>query len=189
MKVILKQYVYKHGVAGDIVDVADGFARNYLLPTGRAVKATERAIKENQSLMAESAIRRNELNDQLVRVAQQIDGVHLVFGRKAAANGNKLYGSVTTTDIAAKLLEQTGIDINRRRISDRGLRELGNYDIPVRMGTDNSPVLKVTIVREEELVNYLAALNGTPAEAAGEATSDAAAVPADEAATSEAAEA
>lgn len=157
MKVILKQYVYKHGVAGDVVDVANGFARNYLIPRGLAVKATQRELDQNQSLLAEAAVRRNELNDQLVKVSNQIDGTHLVFGRKAGSNG-KLYGSVTTTEIAEALLEETGVDINRRRISDRNLRELGTYHIPVRMGNDLSPTLVVTIVREEDLADYLKSL-------------------------------
>lgn len=155
MKVILKQYVYKHGVAGDIVDVADGFARNYLIPRGLAEKATKRALQANENLLAEAAIRRNELNDQLVKVANQIDGVVLIFGRKAGSNG-KLYGSVTTLDIASELYKVTGVDINRRRISERPLREIGTFDVPVRMGADLSPTLKVTIVREEDMAAFLA---------------------------------
>jgi large subunit ribosomal protein L9 len=161
MKVILKQYVYKHGVAGDIVQVADGFARNYLLPRGLAVKATKRAIEDNQSLLAEAVIRRDELNDRLLAVSRQIDGVELIFGRKAGSNG-KLYGSVTTSDIAQALLDKTGLDINRRRISEKSLRELGRFEVPVRMGTDLSPVLHVTIVREEDLAEYLASIAGVP---------------------------
>jgi large subunit ribosomal protein L9 len=154
MKVILKEYVYKHGVAGDVVNVSDGFARNYLIPRGLAVKATKYALDQNTSLMAEAAMRRNELNDRLIAVSRQIDGVELVFGRKAGSNG-KLYGSVTTMDIAQALLEKTGVDINRRRISERPLREVGSYDVPVRMGHELSPTLRVTIVREEDLAAYL----------------------------------
>lgn len=161
MKVILKEYIYKHGVAGDVIDVADGFARNYLIPRGLAVKATKRALEESTSLMAEAVVRRNELNDRLIAVAKQIDGVELVFGRKAGSNG-KLYGSVTTTDIAKALLDKTGLDINRRRISDRALRELGKFDVPVRMGNDLSPVLHLVIVREEDLASYLAASASAP---------------------------
>lgn len=156
MKVILKQYVYKHGVAGDIVNVADGFARNFLIPRGLAVKATKRAVEDNKSLLAESTIRRNELNEQLVSVSNQIDGVVLIFGRKAGSNG-KLYGSVTTTEIAQELYNVTGVDINRRRISDRPLREIGTFDVPVRMGADLSPTLRVTIVREEDLAAFMEA--------------------------------
>ncbi|HLA43310.1 MAG TPA: 50S ribosomal protein L9, partial [Aggregatilineales bacterium] len=154
MKVILTQYVYKHGVAGDVVRVANGFARNYLIPRKLAVKATKKALEESQNLMAESAIRRNELNEQLIRVSRQIDGTELVFGRKAGSNG-KLYGSVTTMDIAEALLEATGIDINRRRISERPLRELGTFEVPIRMGQDLSPIIKVSIMREEDLAAFL----------------------------------
>ena len=154
MKVILTQYVYKHGVAGDVVRVANGFARNYLIPRKLAVKATKKALEESQNLMAESAIRRNELNEQLIRVSRQIDGTELVFGRKAGSNG-KLYGSVTTMDIAEALFEATGIDINRRRISERPLRELGTFEVPIRMGQDLSPIIKVSIMREEDLAAFL----------------------------------
>lgn len=172
MKVILREYVYKHGVAGDIVNVADGFARNFLIPRGLAVKATLKALKDNENLTAEAAIRRNELNERLIAVANQIQGVELVFGRKAGSNG-KLYGSVTTMDIAEALLEKTGLDINRRRISERSLREVGTYNIPVRMAHDLSPEIRVVIVREEDLAQYLASVSGdVPAEAEAETISE-----------------
>ncbi len=155
MKVILTDYVYKHGVAGDVVTVASGFARNYLIPRGLAVKATEHALRDNESLLSQAAVHRNELNDRLVAVANEIEGTELVFGRKAGSNG-KLYGSVTTMDIADALLEKTGIDINRRRISERPLREIGSFEVPIRMGQDLSPNVHITIMREEDLAAYLA---------------------------------
>ena len=155
MKVILKEYVYMHGVAGDIVDVADGFARNFLIPQGKAVKATPEAIARHENLMAESTMRRQELNEQLVALADKIDGTELVFGRRAERN-NKLYGSVTNMDIAQKLLEVTDIDINRRRISERPIRELGEYEVQIRMGQDLAPSVRVIVVRDEELDEYLA---------------------------------
>jgi large subunit ribosomal protein L9 len=155
MKVILKDYVYKHGVAGDVVTVADGFARNYLIPRGLAVKATPGAIRASQHLLQNATARRAELRSAESEAAAAIDGVELVFGVKAGKNG-KLYGSITTMDIARALEEKTGLDINRRRISERNLRELGTFDVPVRMGADLSPTLRITIIREEELVDYLA---------------------------------
>lgn len=165
MKVILKEYVYMHGVAGDVVDVADGFARNFLIPQGKAVKATPAAIERHENLLAESAMRRQELNDQLVALADKINGTELVFGRRAERN-NKLYGSVTNMDIAQKLLEVTDIDINRRRISERPIRELGEYEIQIRMGQDLAPTIKVVVVRDDELDEFLAR------RAAGEDVSD-----------------
>ena len=62
----------------------------------------------------------------------------------------KLFGSVTTSEIAEELNEKTGIDINRRRISQTALREIGTHEVPVRLGSEMSPILKVTIVREED---------------------------------------
>ncbi len=155
MKVILKEYVYKHGVAGDVVEVADGFARNYLIPRGLAIKATPGALRENEHLLKNAAIRRNELHQREQEAANRINGVELVFGVKAGKNG-KLYGSITTMDIAKALEEKTGIDINRRRISERPLRELGIHTVPVRLGVGVSPELRVVVVREEEVADYLA---------------------------------
>ncbi len=154
MKVILKEYVYKHGVAGDVVTVADGFARNYLIPRGLAVRATPGMMRENQHLLEQAVKNRERLRALESEAAVKIDGVELVFGMKAGKN-RKLYGSVTTRDIAAALLEKTGVDINRRRISERALRELGKHAVPVRLGTTTSPVLTIVILREEEVPLYL----------------------------------
>ncbi len=155
MKVILKEYVYKHGVAGDVVNVANGFARNYLIPRGLAVKASASALRENEHLLQHAAIRREELRSKEREAADRIDGVELVFGVKAGKN-NKLYGSITTSDIAQALLEKTSVDIDRRRISERPLRELGVHTVPVRLGHEISPSLRVVILREEEIPDYLA---------------------------------
>ncbi|HEX2908197.1 MAG TPA: 50S ribosomal L9 C-terminal domain-containing protein, partial [Phototrophicaceae bacterium] len=76
----------------------------------------------------------------------------------------KLFGSVTTTEIAEALNAKTGVDINRRRISQQALREVGTFNIPVRLGTEIAPSLKVVVVREEELAEYLAAKNAPAAE-------------------------
>src|SRR5690606_23948976 len=89
-------------------------------------------------------------------VARQIDGVELVFGRRAAPTG-KLFGSVTTQEIADALNEATGVDINRRRISQQALREVGVHDVAVRLGNELAPMLKIIIVPEQELEEFLAA--------------------------------
>ncbi|MAS32561.1 MAG: 50S ribosomal protein L9 [Anaerolineaceae bacterium] len=155
MKVILLEYVYKHGVAGEVIDVADGFARNYLIPKGLAVKATSGEMKRAQKLRDQAVVRRAELEQRMNDLARQIDGVELIFGRRAAVTG-KLFGSVTTTEIADALMEATGVDINRRRISQQALREVGTHEVAVRLGNEISPMLKVTIVPEQELAEFLA---------------------------------
>ena len=154
MKVILLDYVYKHGVAGEVIRVADGFARNYLIPKKLAVKATPGALKRASGLREQAVARRAALEDRLNELGRIIDGVELFFERRAASTG-KLFGSVTTQEIADALMEKTQVDINRRRISQQPLREIGTHEVPVRLGTETSPVLKVTIVREGELVDYL----------------------------------
>jgi large subunit ribosomal protein L9 len=156
MKVLLLSDIYKQGVAGEVVDVADGYARNYLIPRKLAVKATPGELKRAEHLRETSAARKAELEGRLNDLARQIDGVELIFARRAAVTG-KLFGSVTTTEIAEALNEKTGIDINRRRISQQALREIGSFDVPVRLGTDSSPTLKIHIVREEELASFVAA--------------------------------
>jgi large subunit ribosomal protein L9 len=154
MKVILTADVYKHGVAGEVVDVADGFARNYLIPKNLAMKATPGALKSLEAMRATAEARRAALDNRLNELARQINGVELFFGRRASPTG-KLFGSVTTTDIAEALNEKTGIDINRRRISGSLPREVGTHMVPVRIGTEISPELKITIVREEEFASFM----------------------------------
>jgi large subunit ribosomal protein L9 len=167
MKVLLLADIYKHGVAGEVIEVADGFARNYLFPKKLAAKATPGELKRAEELRATAAARRAELDNRLNDLARQIDGVELVFGRKAANTG-KLFGSVTTSEITEALQKKTGVDINRRRLSQQALREIGTFDMPVRLGTEMSPVLKITIVREDELEDYLAK-SQKPADQAAEA--------------------
>ncbi|MBL8120391.1 MAG: 50S ribosomal protein L9, partial [Anaerolineae bacterium] len=107
MKVLLLSDVYKQGVAGEVVEVADGYARNYLIPKKLAAKATPNELKKAENLRATAAARKAELDGRLNELARQIDGVELVFGRRAANTG-KLFGSVTTTDIAEALQAKTG---------------------------------------------------------------------------------
>lgn len=170
MKVILLSDVYKHGVAGEVIDVADGFARNWLLPQSLARKATPGALHQAEALRSQAAARRAALDHRLNELARQIDRVELFFGRRASPTG-KLFGSVTTSEIAQELYEKTGIDINRRRISQTTLREIGTHEVPVRLGNEISPALMVTVVREEEFSNFMAQ---RAAAAAGEAAAPAA---------------
>jgi len=163
MKVILTEYVYKHGVAGEVVDVADGFARNWLIPRKLAIPATKENLAKMIELRAKAEINRSEINARINEAASKINGTELVFGMKAGSN-NKLYGSITSQMIKDGILEKTGVDINRRRISERAIRELGRYEVPVRMG-EVSPIVTVIVVREEELNNFLAQRAAKQAEA------------------------
>lgn len=155
MKVILLQDIYKQGVAGEIVDVADGYARNFLFPRKMAVQATKAAMKHHANLQKQVEARRAQYENKLNEVARVINGTELFFERRAAASG-KLFGSVTNQEITEELDKVIGIDINRRRISQQGLRELGRHEVQVRLGSEITPILYVTIVREGELAEFLA---------------------------------
>lgn len=155
MKVIMLQDIYKTGVAGEIVEVADGFARNYLIPRGMAKSATKGALKSHANLMQQVEERRANYDNMLNALARKIDGVELIFERRASPTGT-LYGSVTTQEIADALLVKTGdVDINRRRISQQPIRELGEFDVPVRLGNEISPILHIVVVREGEIEEFL----------------------------------
>jgi len=156
MEVILLQDLYNHGVAGEVVKVAPGFARNFLIPRKVAIKATRSALRETEAIRQNVEARRAQYNNMLNDLARQIDGVELIFGRRAASTG-KLFGSVTTQEIADELDAKTGVDLNRRRISQHGLREVGTHRVSVRLGNEISPELVITIVPEEELSDFLAA--------------------------------
>ena len=156
MQVILLQDLYKHGVAGEVVKVADGFARNFLIPRKMAVRATPSALRQTETVRKNVEARRAQYNNMLNDLARQIDGVELIFGRRAASTG-KLFGSVTTQEIADQLDRVSGVDINRRRISQQSLREVGTHQVTVRLGTEIAPTLTVTIVPEDELLEFVAA--------------------------------
>ncbi len=156
MQVILLQDLYKHGVAGEVVKVADGFARNYLIPRKMAMQATPSALRQTETVRENVEARKAQYNNMLNDLARQIDGVELIFGRRAASTG-KLFGSVTTQEIADELDRVTSVDINRRRISQQSLREVGTHQVAVRLGNELSPALKITIVPEDELPEFLAA--------------------------------
>lgn len=156
MKVILLQDLYKHGVAGEVVKVADGFARNYLIPRKMAIQASDSALRQTENVRKNVEARKAQYNNMLNDLGRQIDGVELIFGRRAASTG-KLFGSVTTQEIADELDRVTSVDINRRRISQQSLREIGTHQVPVRLGTEVSPMLTITIVPEDELSEFLAA--------------------------------
>ena len=163
MKVILLQDIYKHGVAGEVVDVANGFARNFLIPRKMAVQATKNALRAHKKLTERVEARRAQYDNMLNDVARQVDGAEIIFERRAASTG-KLFGSVTNQEMADELLEVTGVDINRRRISIQNIRELGTHDVPVRIGTDITPSITVTVIREGELAEFLAAREAGEAE-------------------------
>ena len=149
MKVILLEDVYKQGVAGEVVDVAPGFARNYLIPRSMAVKASAGMLKHFENLRQQADVRRAERTKEFSAVAEKIEGLALYYPVKAGESG-KLYGSVTSSMIVESLMEQIGLEIDPRRIGDKALRELGSFEVPIRLDSHLVPTVTVVIHREGE---------------------------------------
>jgi large subunit ribosomal protein L9 len=166
MKVLLLKDVYKLGHAGDVKKVADGYGRNYLIPQGLAALATSGAVKHSETLRQNAAIARAKLNAELAGVADKLNALTLTFAVKAGETG-KLYGSITSVQIADEIKKAAGLEIDRRNVGHQPLRELGEFRVPVRLTTDLIPAVKVIIHREGEAPKMAAA---APAEVPVEAT-------------------
>lgn len=147
MKVLLLKDVYKLGHAGDVKKVADGYARNYLIPRGFAVLATTGAVRQAETLRTAATALRQKLNNELGGLAEKINGTKLYFPAKAGETG-KLYGSITTQIIADALNKQLGENIDRRIVVHQPIRELGTYKVPVRLTADLIANINVTVHRE-----------------------------------------
>ena len=144
MEVILKEDVNKLGHRGDVVKVADGYGRNYLLPGKLAIEATA-ANKVVIEQMKSSAIRKTAKEKVgAEQQATELSAVELTFERKVGEN-EQLFGSVTSSDIAHEL-EQKGYTVDRRKISlEEPLRSLGEYHVPVKLHREVTAHVKVTI--------------------------------------------
>ena len=149
MKVLLVKDVYKLGRAGDVKKVADGYGRNFLLPQKMAVLATPGALKQTEKIRSQAEVRRTEQNSELKDLANQIKGLSLVFAAKAGETG-KLYGSITTQDVAAAIQEKTRFEVKKQQIDMQPIRNLGEFAAHVRLTMDLVPEIKVIVHREGE---------------------------------------
>ena len=144
MKILLKEDVTNLGYAGEVMDVADGYGRNYLIPQGLAVKATAGVLKEAEVWRQRAAVRVTEIRKEHEALSAEISNTNLVFYARAGETG-KLYGSVTTADITDKLNEELGTDIDRRLITSQPLRQLGEHRVTIKLGRDFHPQVSVII--------------------------------------------
>lgn len=148
MQVILRQRIETLGDAGEIVDVKPGYGRNYLIPQGLAYEATDANKRRLEAERARSAAKEAETVQDAQKQAARIEGVSLTFNARAGQEG-KLFGSITSADIAEKLAEQ-GIEIDRRQIElDEPIKSLGVTSVPVRLHPQVRPELKVWVIAED----------------------------------------
>ncbi|HWR98547.1 MAG TPA: 50S ribosomal protein L9 [Candidatus Methanoperedens sp.] len=147
MKVILKADVERLGTVGNVVAVAPGYARNFLLPRGLALEATERnlaGIEVEKKRFAKAQARAAE---QARELARKLEALSLTI-RQAAGESDRLFGTVTTMDVAAAL-EKEGITLDRRQITiEEPIKTLGIYTVPVKLHPEVSAALKVWVVKE-----------------------------------------
>ncbi|MDN5331427.1 MAG: large subunit ribosomal protein [Tepidanaerobacteraceae bacterium] len=146
MKVILLQDVKTLGKKGDLVDVADGYARNYLFPKNMAVEATpgNLAKLEQEKKAKEKKLARQKMEAE--ELAEKIKKCHLTLKVKAGVQG-KLYGSINSKNIAEALKEQCGIDIDKRKIQlDEPIKAFGSYEVPVKLHPEVEAKLTVRVV-------------------------------------------
>jgi large subunit ribosomal protein L9 len=159
MEVILKEDVVNLGHRGDVVKVADGYGRNFLLPRKLALQATlanKAVIEQMKAAAARRSATEKALAEELVT---KLEPVALVFTRKSGESG-QLFGSVTSSDIAGELAAK-GFDIDRRKIQlNEPLKALGNYDVAIRLHREVTAKLKVRVIGET-----IAEEEATPAEA------------------------
>ena len=150
MNILLMQDVEEVGLAGEVHTVAGGYARNYLMPRGFAILATKGALKQAEEIRQLGIHRRAQEKADAEAQAAIIEGQKLIFEAKAGEN-DRLYGSVTTAEIATRLTEMAGFEINRRKIQLlQPLRELGVYPMSVKLVPDVAPNFQVAVVREGE---------------------------------------
>jgi len=149
MRVVLLQDMVGLGKAGEIKEVADGYGRNFLLRRGLAEFASPSALKRAEERRQAEARRQHLADAELASLAQSLEGVELSIKAKVGAQG-RLYGAITSGDIADGLHWVTGQDIDKKKIElEEPIHQLGEYEVVVRLSKDLTPRIRV-IVEEEK---------------------------------------
>jgi large subunit ribosomal protein L9 len=149
VKIILTRDVPNLGQAGDVKDVAVGYARNYLIPKGLAMKATSGALKEFERHQAAEKQREERLASRAGTLAQRLSEITLTFEAKASEKG-RLFGSITTADIAEALEREAGEKFDRRKhILSEPIRQVGEHVVSVRLTADVVAEVRAVVKPEE----------------------------------------
>lgn len=148
MEVILKEDIVNLGKMGEVVRVRDGYARNYLLPRGLVLVANKKNLKGFEHQKRVIGAQRERVVKQAQGLSDKLAAVSLVIAVKTGEEG-KLFGSVTNMDIERALREK-GFDIERRKIHlDEPIKNLGDFEVPIRLAADVTATVKVSVVPEE----------------------------------------
>ena len=147
MEIILKEDVQNLGYKDDIVKVKDGYGRNYLIPTGKAIIASESARKVLAENQKQRAHKLAKINADAEALAKKLEGLTLTIGTKTSSSG-VIFGSVNSIQVA-EALEKEGFTIDRKIIVIKdNIKEIGNYTAVIRLHKEVSPVVKLVVVSE-----------------------------------------
>lgn len=145
MRVVFLETVKGAGQAGEIKEVSDGYARNFLLPRQLAAAATDSAVKRLEDQRKQGSQKAARIGAQAAELAAQLNATTVTLTPKVGAQG-RLYGSVTNSHIAQQLQKLTGHAIDHRRVLlENPIRSLGEYEVPVRLTNDISATVKVVV--------------------------------------------
>jgi large subunit ribosomal protein L9 len=171
MQVVLREDVEKVGLRGEVVNVARGYARNYLLPRGLAEAATPGLVREIEKRDAERARHEAKSVDEARAIAERLEAMELRFDVTAGPTGS-LFGSVTATNIADRLWDKEKIRVDRRKLGIEPVKRIGRYVVPVEVFTDVTAELRIVVAPEGQELPPEAELEAV---AAAQAEADAAA--------------
>jgi large subunit ribosomal protein L9 len=150
MKVVLLEDLPGRGKAGEIKEVSNGYARNFLLPRGLALLATPSIIKQVESRLEQEKLEESIDRDKLVELAQQIEGKEIHFQARMGT-GERLFGSITAADVAEKLSQAIGSVIDKKKIDiEKPLRKTGSHQLTVKLASDLIPQITVVIEEDKE---------------------------------------
>ncbi len=149
MKVVFLQDVPNVASAGEIKEVADGYGRNFLIPKKLALLASSSAASTVEAQRKIGAKKQDQIEDELVETANQLEGKEVILKARVGAK-DRLYGSITSADIATELESTAGLVIDKRKIElDEPIRQLGSYEVAIRLGKDIVPKIRVSVTEEE----------------------------------------
>ena len=145
MKIVLRADVDNLGNKGDLVDVAPGYARNYLVPKGLAITASAGVTRQAEAMRRSRQVRDRREKEGAEGTARQLAAKRVEI-KARAGEGGRLFGSVTSTDIAEAVEAQTGVKLDRRKLHVEPIKTLGTHEVPVRLHTDVEVPLIIEVV-------------------------------------------
>jgi len=149
MKVVFLQDVSNVARAGEMKEVADGYARNFLIPKKLAAQADPKMMNAIEAQVRARARQSAQTEAEMTELADQLDGKEIIITARVGAN-DRLYGSITPGDIVAELEKAFGIIVDKRKIElEDPIRELGSHEVPIRLTRDIVPSITVTVSEEE----------------------------------------